>query len=80
MVLVASESSHVYTFATPKFKPILNSEPGRKLIKTCLTSDDSGIQNEEIKYVEDSDESDNDPDNLEVQNIFQQNQHYSYKI
>jgi len=39
MVLVASETGHVYTFATPKFQPLLNSKPGRKLIQTCLAND-----------------------------------------
>lgn len=39
MVLVASETGHIYTHATPKFQPMLNSKQGRKLIKTCLESD-----------------------------------------
>jgi len=39
MVLVASETGHVYTFSTQKFQPILNSKPGRKLIQTCLANE-----------------------------------------
>ena len=39
MVLVASETGHVYTFSTEKFRPILNSKPGRKLIQTCLANE-----------------------------------------
>jgi len=43
MVLVASETGHIYTHATPKFQPMLNSKQGRKLIKTCLESDKGEI-------------------------------------
>merc|ERR1712142_12347 len=39
MVLVASGTGHVYTFATPKFKPLINSSSGRRLIQTCLDND-----------------------------------------
>ena len=44
MVLVASETGHIYTHATPKFQPMLNSKQGRKLIKTCLESDKGDIE------------------------------------
>ena len=44
MVLVASETGHIYTHATPKFQPMLNSKQGRKLIKTCLESDKGEIE------------------------------------
>ena len=36
MLLVASETGHVYTFATPKLQPMITSEAGKALIQTCL--------------------------------------------
>ncbi|OQV26086.1 putative Serum response factor [Hypsibius exemplaris] len=38
MLLVASETGHVYTFATRKLQPMIASEDGKKLIQTCLNS------------------------------------------
>jgi serum response factor len=40
MLLVASETGHVYTFATPKLQPMITSESGKALIQTCLNSPD----------------------------------------
>ena len=40
MVLVASETGHVYTFATQKLQPMITSEAGKALIQTCLNSPD----------------------------------------
>eukprot|EP00800_Vazella_pourtalesii_P004044 TRINITY_DN1428_c0_g1_i5.p1 TRINITY_DN1428_c0_g1~~TRINITY_DN1428_c0_g1_i5.p1 ORF type:complete len:347 (-),score=63.72 TRINITY_DN1428_c0_g1_i5:687-1727(-) len=40
MLLVASETGHVYTFATPKLQPMITSERGKALIQTCLNSPD----------------------------------------
>ena len=42
MLLVASETGHVYTFATKKLQPMITSEAGKALIKTCLNSPDKG--------------------------------------
>jgi hypothetical protein len=36
MLLVASETGHIYTFATEKLRPIINSQVGKDLIKQCL--------------------------------------------
>jgi pheromone receptor transcription factor len=36
IVLVASETGHVYTFATPKLQPIITHPEGKALIQTCL--------------------------------------------
>ena len=36
MLLVASETGHVYTYATEKLKPIFTSETGKSLIQSCL--------------------------------------------
>merc|ERR1719357_1693997 len=40
MVLVASETGHVYTFAAQKLQPMITSEAGKALIQTCLNSPD----------------------------------------
>lgn len=40
MLLVASETGHVYTFATPKLQPMITSDTGKALIQTCLNSPD----------------------------------------
>ncbi|XP_045180458.2 serum response factor-like [Mercenaria mercenaria] len=40
MLLVASETGHVYTFATRKLQPMITSESGKALIQTCLNSPD----------------------------------------
>ncbi|XP_053713728.1 serum response factor-like isoform X2 [Synchiropus splendidus] len=41
LLLVASETGHVYTFATRKLQPMITSENGKALIQTCLNSPDS---------------------------------------
>ena len=40
MILVASETGHVYTFATQKLQPMITSDAGKALIQTCLNSPD----------------------------------------
>jgi len=40
MILVASETGHVYTFATQKLQPMITSDAGKSLIQTCLNSPD----------------------------------------
>ena len=40
MLLVASETGHVYTFATQKLQPLITSDAGKALIQTCLSSPD----------------------------------------
>jgi len=40
MLLVASETGHVYTFATRKLMPIVTSNQGKSLIQTCLSTPD----------------------------------------
>ena len=44
MLLVASETGHVYAFATGKLKPMIASDRGKELIQSCLSSqnDDNG--------------------------------------
>lgn len=36
MLLVASETGHVYTFATDKLQPMITSDAGKSLIQSCL--------------------------------------------
>ena len=43
MVLVASETGHVYTFATQKLQPMITSDAGKALIQTCLNTPDGGL-------------------------------------
>ena len=43
--MVASETGHVYTFATPKLQPMITSDAGKALIQTCLHQPDPVIQN-----------------------------------
>uniref|UniRef100_A0A2K6WAG3 Serum response factor homolog n=1 Tax=Onchocerca volvulus TaxID=6282 RepID=A0A2K6WAG3_ONCVO len=40
MLLVASETGHVYTFATKKLRPMICSEAGKTLIRNCLNTPD----------------------------------------
>ena len=71
MVLVASETGHVYTYSTDKFKPLLNSQQGRKLIRTCLADksrndggEDINIDEVKVNELDDNDlDFENDPDN-----------------
>ena len=45
LLLVASESGHVYTFATPKLKPIISNH--ERLIQQCLNAPS---ENEKKRY------------------------------
>ena len=40
LLLVASETGHVYTFATPKLQPLITKVEGKNLIQACLNSSD----------------------------------------
>jgi len=73
MLLVASETGHVYTFATRKLQPMITSEAGKALIQTCLNSPDppnsgsdtqrmsaTGYEETELTYAADPNESDSD--------------------
>ncbi|CAD5111192.1 DgyrCDS525 [Dimorphilus gyrociliatus] len=41
MLLVASETGHVYTFATKKLQPMITSDSGKSLIQKCLNTPES---------------------------------------
>ena len=47
MLMVASETGHVYTFATPKLQPMITSEAGKALIQTCLHQPDPAASSSE---------------------------------
>ena len=38
LLLVASETGHVYTFATPKLQPLITKPDGKNLIQACLNA------------------------------------------
>lgn len=40
-MLVASETGHVYTFATPKLQPFVTLPEGKNLIQSCLNASDT---------------------------------------
>jgi len=41
LLLVASETGHVYTFATPKLQPLITKTEGKNLIQSCLNAPDA---------------------------------------
>lgn len=41
LLLVASETGHVYTFATPKLQPLITKSEGKNLIQACLNAPDN---------------------------------------
>jgi hypothetical protein len=43
LLLIASETGHVYTFATPKLQPFVTRQDGKALIQRCLNSPDPGL-------------------------------------
>lgn len=50
LLLIASETGHVYTFATPKLQPLITKADGKNLIQACLNAPDP-IPEEEEKFV-----------------------------
>jgi hypothetical protein len=38
LVLIASETGHVYTFSTPKLQPLITRPEGKNLIQACLNA------------------------------------------
>eukprot|EP01089_Gocevia_fonbrunei_P013034 TRINITY_DN3239_c0_g2_i1.p1 TRINITY_DN3239_c0_g2~~TRINITY_DN3239_c0_g2_i1.p1 ORF type:complete len:320 (+),score=60.59 TRINITY_DN3239_c0_g2_i1:196-1155(+) len=43
LVLIASETGHVYTFATPKLQPVVTLREGKELIQSCLNAPDTNF-------------------------------------
>merc|ERR1712083_1284510 len=52
MILVASETGHVYTFATQKLQPMITSDAGKVLIQTCLNSPDQQPPDKDSRMTE----------------------------
>lgn len=52
LLLVASETGHVYTFATDKLQPIITQENGKQMIQRCLdaTNNDYADDQDEAEY------------------------------
>jgi hypothetical protein len=46
LLLVASESGHVYTFATPKLQPLITEQEGKNLIQNCLNAASNDQEND----------------------------------
>jgi len=46
LVLIASETGHVYTFATPKLQPVVTLREGKELIQSCLNAPDNNYPSE----------------------------------
>ncbi len=40
LLLIASETGNVYTFATPKLQPLITKPEGKALIQSCLNPPD----------------------------------------
>jgi hypothetical protein len=47
LLLVASETGHVYTFATPKLQPLITKTEGKNLIQACLNAPDPQPMNDQ---------------------------------
>lgn len=94
MLLVASETGHVYTFATRKLQPMITSEAGKTLIQTCLNSPDipvaaptsdqrmsaTGFEETELNYsISDIAENSGEKVRVNIQNFtFPHAQHFSH--
>lgn len=89
MLLVASETGHVYTFATRKLQPMITSEAGKALIQTCLNSPDppagaaggdqrmsaTGFEETELTYnISDEDSKDDNGSGNESSDSFSDNE------
>ncbi|CAF0779492.1 unnamed protein product [Brachionus calyciflorus] len=76
MLLVASETGHVYTFATEKLQPMITSEVGKNLIQSCLSTcnDDensAGISDNKICIENFTNEADFDDDDDEDDEFYE---------
>lgn len=60
LLMIASDTNHVYTYGTTKMKPVFESEQGKLLIEACLNS--SGVDVKNIDSVQSQNESSNHQD------------------
>lgn len=63
LLLVASETGHVYTFATPKLQPLITKPDGKNLIQACLNAPDTlqGMSNGQSNTTAFSQQPDHNP-------------------
>lgn len=81
MLLVASETGHVYTFATDRLQPMITSEDGKRLIQKCLSPMNEFNSNENNEIDDDPHATHNhhQNDRISIQNYtFDQNGDYSH--
>ena len=50
LLLVASETGHVYTFATPKLQPLITKAEGKNLIQSCLNNTESAPEDSPVSF------------------------------
>lgn len=55
LVVIQSETGDVYTYATKKLRPVISSEEGKELLRTCLGSSDPTSELAEHEHSEDDD-------------------------
>lgn len=48
LVLIASETGHVYTFATPKLQPVVTLREGKEIIQSCLNAPENNYPTSEF--------------------------------
>ncbi|MDP2435305.1 MAG: MADS-box domain-containing protein [archaeon] len=61
LLLIASESGHVYSFATPKLLPFVTLEEGKQLIQECLTLDTPDLHSSDEDSLDHHHNTDFDP-------------------
>lgn len=67
LVLVTSETGHVYTFATRKFQPFINEKKGKNLIQECLAATD--VEGGEVPNFEENEDERENEEKKEVQQV-----------
>lgn len=55
LVVIQSETGDVYTYATKKLRPVIASEEGKELLRTCLGHSDPTSEHAENENSEDDD-------------------------
>lgn len=52
LLLIASETGHVYTFATPKLQPMITTTEGKNMFQQCLNAPDQQRENKKEEEVQ----------------------------
>eukprot|EP01103_Thecamoeba_quadrilineata_P013027 TRINITY_DN349_c0_g1_i1.p1 TRINITY_DN349_c0_g1~~TRINITY_DN349_c0_g1_i1.p1 ORF type:complete len:345 (-),score=96.15 TRINITY_DN349_c0_g1_i1:43-1077(-) len=76
LLLVASETGHVYTFATPKLQALITKPEGKNLIQSCLNAPDTTTSSSSSSSSSASSLS-SSSSNLQ-NNMVQQSRHHNY--